>query len=982
MKWCVSPLFILAFSLVTGFSASNLFSKTNRDAQADSLKEELKVLYEKLQNDPSDEDTRTELIRGLLESGDFEEAEIQYGYFEDEQKESGEIKTLYQRIRDQRLSRIENLSQSDDLLSDKAAFEEALMHYSKLGETMLAENLYRSALSEYPDNYSIRKGFINFLIEQRRLPEALTQVQYIRENDPGDKEANLLYAKISVWLDQDREFAREILNEQLENDPDNISIIILLAQNYLNQNDLLNAEEYIARAAEINPSHPDIQNFHIMSKNKPNSVENVKPERDTREIAKYLGILASNPNRAPVRYNLINELIKQKMFYEAAAQLDYLRENYEGTDEFDEPDLIVAQKISEMEENEEERLLSGNLSKLRTGDGLKLANLLNKKGEQEKGGAVLSLLRAAYPGNENILKESILNYAERGLPDSAYFAAKELLQLKRNSGNDELFWKAFSWAKQGGFDTGEIPVPLNNLSAGYLAAAVISNLDTENREIARARLDKLIELHPDSPDILNFGGKFYEKFASEEEIFTGKKEELINVFEEGRCKEAINIYESFPENHRRGKDFLSKAAEAYECEKQYLNAVEIYNIILAEEYDSGIHKRKAIALFKGGEYSSALEELKKLENTNPDDPETGLLRGDVYASIHRYDKARAEYNRIIEKFPEFYEAYDRLDALPLRKVKKGSMLGSVWDIDKYERRNIEVLPLMNVNINSDSYENIQAGLRVRTSWYKYIRPGFSYMRGSRKNKDEGHNYTRYFGELFVRPLESLLIEMRFGEYFVSDVKRNPDVEVKADYHFRQNYQISAGYHLSDAVHHYDDAGAIGPRIPVHKYFIRANGVLYKRFYLTINYRLMATDLSTMIENNLITKIPSNIGNDFAATVGFLIHKNTFAGYEYFYEDYKYTLDYYYSPQEFSTHYLWIDWYYTSTAYGRFDFNFGIKGGYHPENDQFLGGFSGHIRTNVYKRIDMEFTAGIFHSWRYNGPFKKRWASVKLYYSLN
>jgi hypothetical protein len=88
----------------------------------------------------------------------------------------------------------------------------------------------------------------------------------------------------------------------------------------------------------------------------------------------------------------------------------------------------------------------------------------------------------------------------------------------------------------------------------------------------------------------------------------------------------------------------------------------------------------------------------------------------------------------------------------------------------------------------------------------------------------------------------------------------------------------------------------------------------------------------------------NLANDFRARVGKAFRKNVFWGYEYFFSDFGFISPIYYSPQDYSTHSIWIDYEYREVK--NLDLILGGQIGYAPSVDFVVG--------NVF--IDASYTA--------------------------
>jgi Tfp pilus assembly protein PilF len=90
-------------------------------------------------------------------------------------------------------------------------------------------------------------------------------------------------------------------------------------------------------------------------------------------------------------------------------------------------------------------------------------------------------------------------------------------------------------------------------------------------------------------------------------------------------------------------------------------------------------KTLAVASYYRGNFQQAIDDLKKAEEINPQDPEVHLIRGVIYFKLKDYKQSEVSYRRAVELKPSYSEARYNLCSLYLTT---GNLDGAIEQCSK------------------------------------------------------------------------------------------------------------------------------------------------------------------------------------------------------------------------------------------------------------------------------------------------------------
>jgi len=98
-----------------------------------------------------------------------------------------------------------------------------------------------------------------------------------------------------------------------------------------------------------------------------------------------------------------------------------------------------------------------------------------------------------------------------------------------------------------------------------------------------------------------------------------------------------------------------------------------------EELSLGDQKALAVASWRRGNFQQAVEDIKKAEEINPNDPDVHLIKGVIYFAVKDYKQSEVFFQRAVELKPDYSEARFNLCSLYLTT---GNVDGAVEQCSK------------------------------------------------------------------------------------------------------------------------------------------------------------------------------------------------------------------------------------------------------------------------------------------------------------
>lgn len=210
-----------------------------------------RLIY-KVTLNPSDSQTRYELVDKLLAAGRFYEAEL----YLDGQRFVNDKDPQYLQRRDQMASRkasltAEKIAQLKAKLATKpndAQTLRELAYFTQIsGDVEAAIGYYRQALSAMNDP-EIRYELAELLMAKERYKEAMPEVEALVNSRPRNAKYKNLYASVTLFGNMVNDKTEQYLNEALQAEPNNVDMLANMSLLKVYQGKIAEADTYARRA--------------------------------------------------------------------------------------------------------------------------------------------------------------------------------------------------------------------------------------------------------------------------------------------------------------------------------------------------------------------------------------------------------------------------------------------------------------------------------------------------------------------------------------------------------------------------------------------------------------------------------------------------------------------------------------------------------------------------------------------------------------
>jgi len=675
-------------------------------------------------------------------------------------------------------------------------------------------------------------------------------------------------------------------------------------------------------------------------------------DRDYRKLKR-------NPNDDETRFLLVKELIGANRYAEAYDQMQYLKPNYENTTRYQNLWTEISDYVSNKIDNLETKL------KEYPTDSTALHNMVGLYVGQERYSEAEELLKEyldLVPGDADTRFEyaKVLSY-DRKFADALEQVTKAIednpsaVKYKLLAGQLEI-WMNGDLDKSQQYLEDYISVNPNDINA--LLALGTLYFQKHNFDESKIYADKVAAIDPKNEDLVHL--KELLKNEKLREIADAKVARLNKgreLAKEGDYEDALPYYENYLDSTESPTpEFMYELASVYAANKQYEDAISIYQKQLDNNYDYDKDKELAKIYLAAGDSTEALDEFLKLSEKNPDDLETKLYLGDAYFQNKDYDKARKIYLSLEEAAPDSFAISDRLGWLPRDKNDPLNYLLSYAIVNPFGY-------IFRDNLN---FQLLYGGVNLEVGLYKSISITGSWYRGRVSNINDFIDFTTFNGRLNFNLDKFTLFALGYGITKLKFVKDVPFYEGLFIREKKDYYKIAAQYNQGDASLLLYSPELIRTRLLGH--ILKFNG------YYKNTYGLQFYGMYDLIWTDKTATIIDNIGNNVMLRVGKMFLPNVAVGYEYYFSDFKYDFAYYYTPQRFVSHSIWGEW--DVHRDKEWEFTVGGQVGYVPSNDYIITQANFKLLYNVNKRL--RFNATGFYSNSIQGQVGYK--STSLYVS--
>ena len=756
------------------------------------------------------------------------------------------------------------------------------------------------------------------------------------------------------------------------------------------------AKKSFATALEIKPYFKEAQDgMDVVSRKAYVTQNNPIPKIKEYPIDRYYRLLKKNPDNDEIRLKLTEELIKADRIEEAYNQYQFLsffkpdNPDYEMllNDFYQYRDSVYHFRIKDLQE----KLVKNPKDKISV---LELSEYFRLLEDYESAVKSFDIYFETVP-NEND-SEFLFQYAKalawnREI-DKSLKLHDELIGKNPKMLDYKLFRAQLSIWEERDLDTAELFINEvlssrpNNVNA-LIAKATLLGINKEF-DSAQAYLERIRTIDPINFDVITLQSKLeFQKLRAEED-------ERFQILEEGRklvldenCASALLYYEKYLAEARPNNLIKKEYGDVLFCAKQYDDALKIYDEILIEGYIYEAELARGKLYYATGDSVNALNVFNKLVEKEPYEFQPRLYLGDSYVKMSEFDSALTVYDTLL--------TWD-LDSIETAMVKQRIAwippTGLSAIINSFPS-SIGIAPAVQYYSDNLSFQFAKVGARIDIGIFKHLILGVSFYENFSRANAENLNQsaldivntsslygftgkreiTTFKGHVFIPFSKKVLVSGAYGIINSADYENENETEIVFKYDNLKTFQITGSYYNSDAqlilfspylIDYHDSNG------------VRLRASLYKlQAHYTHNEKLLISgffDYITISDNNEGNNFQFRIGNKFS---------NLFsAGYEYFFQNYKYrNVQIYYSPRNYDSHCLWGE--YQLEENDEAKLYLGGKLGYAPSVNQLV--LEAHLNANYTFAPNFNVVGNISfgQSSQYNSAYRYLSINLHAYWSL-
>ncbi len=679
-------------------------------------------------------------------------------------------------------------------------------------------------------------------------------------------------------------------------------------------------------------------------------------------IDKYYRMLRNNPSDDETRFKLIEELIKAKRYEEAYNQLEFLSPKYADQKKYiDLYDKVISLRKAYYADriNYYKNLLSKNFN-----DKKALTELAKYYSYNQDYDSAIQLYRNYLLQNPND-NEIRFRLAELLTWQKNLCEAKNEADILINSDPSKTeyqllaakiyFWLDVDLTTSIKLFNSVLDKEPNNLEAlTGLANLSIRNEDDETAKNLIERIEKIDKTNRELPSLkYNFQNlqirKENEKLLK---ILDDAREQVTN----GNYNQAISLFDRYFSLGGKNKNVSLELADVYLKKTDVNNAIRIYDQILKSEYDFNIDKQRAKILFWQGDSALALREFKKLVQKNLEDIESKIFLGDAYLKNKQLQNARNIYTELLSMSPNSHIIKERLAWVG------GSEKFSMEDLPTY----VQAIPQAYYFTDNTEFKLQNIGFGLDIGLNNSIGVGIFGSRGSLYSSDNDLRFTQIKGSAYLKLSESIRSGLSFGQTYFANEKQENIIDISLTASKRNSYSINGFMNYSDAAFILYSPYLVNTRLNAYFYGINFDFRFKNNFVL--NGKAAQINVSD-----------KNDANQFQGRLGKIFENDITAGYEYYFYSFKNYTALYWSPKNFESHSLWLDWNMLSDE--TTNFSLGGKVGLIPQNNYVLSEFYASLNYKLLNSLSLnaKFTTG--SSSRSNMGYRSTSFQAGIYWNL-
>ena len=744
------------------------------------------------------------------------------------------------------------------------------------------------------------------------------------------------------------------------------------------------AQQAFETALSFKPFFKEAQDGLDIAKNEayvtqenPRAFERVYP------IDRFYSILRRNPDDDDTRFQLVEALIQEERIEEAYQQLQRLAVRHQGEEKFDELWMYVTTYRDETYRNRVEEFRAKLEENPQDVESVKkLAQYHEYLQEYDQALQVLDNYFALVPDEKD--PELRFQYARVNAWARYFDSAMQIMDNLLVDYPDNIDYQLFRaqlaiWNKE---DIELAREYLDNVLAAEpenvdaLIAMGSLRLIDNDFEGAQSYADQAKELDPNNSEVIKLEQNIeFQKLRYEEEQLFKILNEGRELVMEGDYEGAIPYYEDYLAQAEPNNIILKEYGDVLFGAGRLQEAKDVYDQAASSSYYYEASLQRAKVAYALDDTTSAIKMFKELVKKEPYEFEPRLYLGDSYAKAKQYKNARNQYDTLL--------TWDDLDSTEIEMIelRKGYLpvtgLAAIFEtFPNY----IGLAPQGSFYSDNLSFRFWQLGARMELGFTYWLTLGISYYKtqmnanAASLNEDVLSNYiftgdktfTSFKGHLYFRFIDNVTIGTSFGQVNVNGFETRDESEAFINFEKKDTVALNFQYTNTDAA-----------LILYSPYLI--DNRLFTTYYRIGGYLNHKTGFHFSGYFSYLTVTDGNEGNDLQLRIGRRFLPEVIAGYEYFYSNYKYDADLYYSPNNFESHSLFIDSWLEKQK--NLEVKLGVKIGFVPSSDFLLLAGYLNVAYKVNERLNFEGRLNLGSTSRDNSSYKYIQGQLSAYWTI-
>lgn len=756
------------------------------------------------------------------------------------------------------------------------------------------------------------------------------------------------------------------------------------------------AKNRFGSALEIKPYFKEAQDgMDVVTRKAYVTQNNPIPRVKEYPIDRYYRLLKMNPSNDELRLKLADELQKADRIEEAYNQYQILsffnpdNQEYEKmlNNFYEYRDSVYHFRISGLQKD----ILSNPRDK---NTALKLAEYYQLLEEYDSAVQTFVNYLQLVPNEKN--SQILFDYA-KALAwnrefDKSFGLLDDLIKQYPKSLDYKLFRAQLSVWEERNLNVAEadvdevLAVRPNNVDAMITKASLLGM--KKEFDSAQSYIERVKTIDPMNFDVVTLQSTLeFRKLRAEED-------ERYQILEKGRklvlageCDSALVFYEDYLSQARPNNLIKKEYGDVQFCAEKYDDALATYNAILTDGYMYEAELQRGKLYYSIRDSINALNIFRGLVKTEPYEFQPRLFLGDSYVMVEEYDSALTVYDSLL--------AWE-LDATETAMIEQRiawippSGFGAI--ISSFPNA-LGIAPAAQYYSDNLSFQFTKIGARLDVGIFKYLMLGVSFYENITKANANNlsqstlsiidssslygftgkRNLSTFKGHVFIPFSKRFIASGAYGIVNTNDYDRQHETEIVLKYDNQKSFGITCSFFNTDAqlilfspyLIDYHDSNSMRLRASLYK--LQGN--------YTHNDKLLISGYFDYISIN-----DDNEGNNFQFRFGNKFNESFSAGYEYFFQNYKYSdVQIYYSPRNYDSHCLWGEYQIEENADAKLFF--GGKLGYAPSVNQFV--LEAHFNANyaIARNFNVVGNIGFGQSSQYNSAYRYFAINLHAYWSL-